>query len=508
MNRACLLAVPFASLTWTAACGAEPLPRSTPEAQGVSSAAVLAFVDAVDKIPQMNSFLLLRRGHVVAEAWWAPFTPADPHMMYSLSKSFTSTAVGLAIAEGRLSLDDPVLSFFPADAPAEPSENLRAMRVRDLLTMSTGHHAEQVPQFKWDGPRPLTRQFLAMPVPHKPGTHFVYNTPATYMASAIVQSLTGEKAVDYLGPRLFEPLGIAAPAWEESADGVSMGGTGLSLRTEDVARFGQLLLQRGTWNNQQLVPAAWIELATSRQTSNGSHPDSDWEQGYGFQFWRCRHGAFRGDGAFGQFCIVMPQDDAVLVITSGVSDMQAVLNAAWGTLLPALQAASGPLAADAASLAKLEQRLGGLHVPTPVGQPTSATAEKLAGAEYEFPANSLEIETLKFEPGDEGALITVRVDGQDYALPCSYGAWTRGEIVPRLGDVRAPGEPARVAASGAWTAPDRYEAKLCLYETPYILALTLAFAGEQVTLDCAYNVSFDGPRPPQVVGRLKSMPAQ
>ena len=258
--------------------------------------------------------MLVRHGHVVAEGWWAPYAAEAPHSLFSLSKSFTSTAVGMAIAEGKLSLDDEVLKFFPDDAPAEPSANLKAMRVSDLLRMSTGQQTEppRNPDQVW------TKVFLAHPVPFKPGTHFLYNTSATYMLSAIVQKATGMTVLDYLRPRLFEPLGIEHPTWETSPQGVSTGGYGLSIRTEDIARFGQLYLQKGKWQGKQLVPAAWVEAATARQTSNGSDPKSDWAQGYGYQFWRCRHGAYRGDGAFGQFCVVLPEEDAVIAITSGL----------------------------------------------------------------------------------------------------------------------------------------------------------------------------------------------
>jgi CubicO group peptidase (beta-lactamase class C family) len=266
------------------------LPRSRPEAQGVSSAAVLSFVEAADaSIDSMHSFMLLRHGHVVAEGWWSPYDAASPHSLYSLSKSFTATAVGLAIAEGKLSLDDEVLKFFPEEAPSAPSANLQAMRVSDLLRMSTGHQTEP--------PRPAdqswTRAFLTHPVPFKPGTHFLYNTSATYMLSAIVQKATGETVLDYLRPRLFEPLGIERPTWETSPQGITTGGYGLSIRTEDIARFGQLYLQKGEWQGRQLVPKAWVEAATARQTANGSNPQSDWDQGYGYQFWRCRHNVYR-----------------------------------------------------------------------------------------------------------------------------------------------------------------------------------------------------------------------
>ena len=191
---------------------------------------------------------------------------------------------------------DEVLKFFPDKAPEQPSKNLKEMRVRDLLCMSTGHEAE--PKMPPDGD--WVKTFLAHPVPFKPGTHFRYNTPATFMQSAIVQKVTGQTVLEYLKPKLFDPLGIASPEWGANPQGITLGGYGLAARTEDIAKFGQLYLQKGQWQGKQLVPAAWVAQATARQTSNGSNPKSDWDQGYGYQFWRCRNGAFRGDGAKGQ----------------------------------------------------------------------------------------------------------------------------------------------------------------------------------------------------------------
>ena len=157
--------------------------------------------------------MLRRFGKVVAQGWWAPYDADSPHMLYSLSKSFTSTAIGMAIDEGLISLDDPVISFFPDDAPAEPGENLMAMRIRDLLRMNTGHQQEPNRRMVQGG-ESWAKAFLAHEVPFKPGTHFVYNSFATYMLSAIIQKVSGVTLLDYLTPRLFEPLGIKNPGWE------------------------------------------------------------------------------------------------------------------------------------------------------------------------------------------------------------------------------------------------------------------------------------------------------
>lgn len=331
------------------------LPRSTPEAEGVSSKGIREFIEAADeRVDSMHSFMLVRHGKVIAEAWWEPEAAEKPHVLWSLSKSFTSTAVGFAIEEGKLSIDDPVLKFFPEDAPEEPSENLKGMRVRDLLTMTAGHEKE----VNWRQAPNWMKAFLDHPVPHKPGTHFVYNTPATYMLSAIVQKVTGETVLDYLTPRLFEPLGIEKPKWEISPQGISIGGYGLYLKTEDIAKFGQLYLQKGEWNGKQLIPAEWVEEATANQVPTGRDSETDWGQGYGYQFWRSRHGAYRGDGKDGQFCIVLPDLDAVIAITANSKNMQEQLNVVWEKLLPAF--GEGALEENPGEQAALKKVIGGL----------------------------------------------------------------------------------------------------------------------------------------------------
>ena len=473
-----------------AVCIATELPRSTPEAQGVSSSAILAFIDAADRdIDALHSFMLLRHGHVVAEGWWAPYNAASPHMLYSLSKSFTSTAVGLAIAEGKLSLDDEVLNFFPDNAPPNPSDHLKAMRVHDLLRMSTGQQSEP-PR---TAAEPWTKTFLAHPVPFLPGTHFLYNTSGTYMLSAIVQKATGQTVLDYLTPRLFGPLGIEHPTWEVSPEGVSTGGYGLSIRTEDIARFGQLYLQKGQWQGRQLVPAAWIEAATKLQTSNGSNPNSDWNQGYGYQFWRCRHGVYRGDGAFGQYCIVFPEHDAVIAITSGVRNMQAVLDLIWGKLLPALK--DTPLPANVAANNKLERRLRTLSLPVPEG---AASSPAVLGKTYAFPANGRKLETIALEKaGDKAVTLVARIDGAEQRITCGHGAWQDG----RAAWGRLAAQP--VAASGAWTEPDTFTARLCFYETPYIFAVRLKFAGRQLQYNAEANVAFGPREEPQLTAQVQ-----
>jgi len=495
-----LLALP--SIAW-----AQSLPRSTPEQQGIASNAILAFVQRADsEVDAMHSFMLVRHGHVVAEGWWSPYDSATPHMLYSLSKSFTSTAVGLAIAEGKLSLDDQVMKFFPDETPAQPSTNLQSMRVRDLLRMATGHDRETLP-WSWNGnpdsaPPPAqtwTKTFLAQPVPFKPGTHFLYNSPATYMLSAIVQKVTGMTVLDYLRPRLFQPLGIDHPDWQASPQGISLGAFGLLIRTEDIARFGQLYLQKGRWNGRQLVPFSWVAAATSLEVANGSSPESDWDQGYGFQFWRSRHNSFRGDGAFGQYCMVLPDADAVVVITSGVRNMQSVMNLVWDVLLPAM--GPRPLPANAAAQRRLSARLAGLTLHPPAGAKTGPLTS-VSGRWYTLPDSGSGPRAVAFDFGPLGPALLVRTAAGETRTPFGIGTWakSRGGFTDGIAEFLSVPPNPLVAASGAWTHDSVFTLKLALYQTPYGETLTFRFDGDRVVLDREYNVSFGPTTQPQLVG--------
>lgn len=468
------------------------LPRSIPEEQGISSAALLKFVDALEQIDTVHSFMLLRHGAVVAEGWWSPFAKSDPHMLFSLSKSFTSTAVGLAIAEGKLSLDDKVISYFPDDQPVEVSNQLSQLRVRDLLCMSTGHVAADLQKFSFTSSDVLTREFLALPVQHTPGTHFLYNTPATYMLSAIVQKVSGEVLLDYLAPRLFEPLGISGATWSESPQGIAHGGYGLNLRTEDIARFGQMILQQGEWNGRQIVPEEWVQMATSRQTSNGSNPNNDWNQGYGFQFWRCRYNCFRGDGAFGQFCIVMPDQDAVLAVTSGAQDMGAIMRQSWMHLLPAMNDASTSQtdANQTETNRALSKRLQELVLPLVEGAVLSNGKPEYE-QRYRMAENDLGIQSMQLDFSGDATLIVDDEAGR-ISIPLGTDGWQRSRIarVGKLAERVPNAKDVAVASHAAWTDEQTLHVRLWLYESPYRIDMIVQYDKDEMQLDLERNVGF------------------
>lgn len=325
----------------------KPLPRVDPQNQNVDIAYVNQFLEEINKENmELHSLMILRNGKVVYEQWFGDNSARIPHVMNSVSKTFTATAVGFAVSEGLLSVTDKVISFFPDQLPATVGDNLKEMKVKDLLTMTAGSDEKKIRLIQKDSTKSWVEAFLAVPVVHKPGTVYEYSSLSTYMLSAIIQKLTSEKLVDYLAPRLFVPLGITGVRWVESPEGITFGGSGLYVRTEDMAKLGQLFLQKGKWGGKQILPASWIEEASSYQVASfpsGTNAENitpeikegDWIRGYGYQMWRCRHNAYRADGARGQFIIILPDKEGVIVTTANIDDMQAELNLIWTCLLPA-----------------------------------------------------------------------------------------------------------------------------------------------------------------------------
>ncbi|WP_439484272.1 ChbG/HpnK family deacetylase [Cyclobacterium plantarum] len=328
---------------------AKSLPRTDPANENINPEAIREYIQAVKENNQdLHSLMILRNGKVAFEQWFGENAANKPHVMFSVSKTFTATAIGFAVQEGLLSVSDKVISFFPDKLPRETSANLQALEIRHLLTMTVGHDEDPTGVIRNSPDSDWIKAFLAFPMEHKPGDQFVYNSLATYMLSAILSHVTGERLLDYLQPRLFRPLGITAATWDESPQGIQIGGWGLKVKTEDMAKLGQFYLQKGKWNDKQLLQESWFEEATVKQVPSlpagvkeenlkVKAKDSDWLQGYGYQLWQSRHNSYRADGRDGQFILVLPEKNAVIVTTANISNMQAELNLIWEYLLPAFE---------------------------------------------------------------------------------------------------------------------------------------------------------------------------
>lgn len=474
------------------------LPRSTPEAEGISSRAIHSFVDALDNARadniEMHSFMIVRHGKVVAEGWWSPYRSDLKHTLYSVSKSFTSTAIGLAADEGKLSLSDNVISFFPESLPETVSPNLAELDVEDLLKMAVGQAEEPHIMRQSDD---WVATFLAAPIEYEPGSVFLYNSAGSFMLSAIVQKATGEKLIDYLQPRLFGPLGIEGADWEVNPQGINVGGWGLRVKTEDMAKLGLLYLQKGRWGDQQILSGEWVEAATSKQinTVEGEgDPASDWAQGYGYQFWQTTHNAFRGDGAFGQYILVLPEQAAVVAMTANVQDMQKEINLVWEHLLPAFQDA--PLPEDEEAQAELEGRLTTLSLPTYTNETTSPLGESITGKVISFNKNPLHLSevTLRFE-GD-ACIMEMQQDTERYAFTFGNTSWEEGDT-PRQGLNLLRGTrsnqtglaPFKVAGNYRWVDDQSLELVLRYIEGLNDERFLFTFAEPAVTVE--YTTNFD-----------------
>lgn len=399
------------------------LPRSSPTSQHVASSKLLDFISAVNESShEMQSLMILRGGNVIAEGWWSPYSPILKHTLYSTSKSFTATAVGFAVQENLLKVEDRVIDYFPKSLPDSISPNLAALRIKHLLTMSVGHEPEYTTQVVTSDD--WVKTFLSQPISHAPGSKFLYNTAATYLLAAIVEQVSGVGLVEFLTPRLFEPLGISGVDWDVDPKGIATGGYGLRVKTEDMAKLGQLFLQKGNWQGKQLISPQWTEAASSAQimqnptASPGQVAASDWLQGYGYQMWRSRYDSYRADGAFGQYILVLPKMDAVIAITSETRSMQGLIDLVWEYILPAFDGE-----VSKGDDLRLKEVLGGLAIYPMAGVDNSTMELSLSGNRYGFKGDVEELE-VTFKKGKCEVILVEK--GETYRVTFGREHWISG----------------------------------------------------------------------------------
>jgi CubicO group peptidase (beta-lactamase class C family) len=446
------------------------LPRSTPAAAGVSSRAIAALLDRLAaQSVECHSIMVVRRGQVVAEGWWAPYSAARPHLLYSLTKSFTSVAVGLAIADGRLALDDRVVDVLPDHVPAGVPAQGRRITVHHLLSMTSGHPADSLAEAWQCEPDDLVKGFLRVPFADPEGTRHVYDNATTFVLARMVERVTGRGLPEFLDERLFAPMGIGPAEWDRVASGLAFGFHGLHLTTEAVAAFGELLRREGRWGDRQLVPRDWVRLATRRhidtRPSEVGAGGADWLRGYGYQFWMSRHGYF-GNGAYGQQCVVVPGHDLVVALTGATIQDHLMLDALWDCLLPGLDHPDHTR--DDELLAERLRRLSFAPVPGAAapGRSAGATIDASA-AESPLPTGS----AVVVDPVDGGWRLRF---GSSFTVEAGHGTWR--ESAPL-------GRP--VVATGAWQG-GTFAADLFLITTPH--RVRLAIDAEAGTATATWNV--------------------
>lgn len=291
-------------------------------------------------VNSVHSLMVLKDGKVVYEQYDYAHDANCLHVMWSASKTFTATAVGFACQDGLMSVDDLVADYFaPEELGEDPDGYFKELTVKDLLIMSSGLKMDYIASSAAHKLPSESEATLKGGWEFEPGTKFRYNSMNTYLAGMIVTKVTGKRLSDYLNEKLFEPLGIREYQWEQSEEGYDFGGWGLFLSIENFAKMGQFFLQKGSWNGKQLLSEEWIDEATSAhiyQNGGVREEGNEWGEGYCYQMWRCSHNAVRLDGAWGQFCIIIPDKNAVVAIHENTSNTYATLQSVWERIYPAL----------------------------------------------------------------------------------------------------------------------------------------------------------------------------
>lgn len=470
------------------------LARSSPEAQGVSSASILAFLDEVAAAGlELHSFMLMRNRHVVAEGWWWPYRADRIHITHSLTKSVTAVAVGLAIDEGRFGLQDKVASFYPEFVPANASANLRAMTVEDLLTMRCGHDKETSGSV-W---RPIqtswVAEFFKIPVVHQPGTHFQYTSAASYMLSAIISKTTGQSMADYLKPRFFEPMGVDRWRWDTSPGGISPGGNGLSWNTAASLKLGAVHAQMGEWNGKRVLSEKWVKAATIQ------HAEGDEDGPYGYQWWIGPDGAYYALGLFAQMTVVFPQHNATLAVFSAIKGSSKLKPLIWKHFPSAFSAAALPASATAASLAK---RTAELNLLPPLTKTDSPWAAKIDGKRIAIQANDQSVKSVAFEFADSVCTYRMSDAEGDHQITAGLAEYLE-QLTSMTGnrlhhEYRPKRQP--VIAGARWLAPDRLEMTWQFVETAFRDTVLCTFTGNKVAIDRSVNLNSAETRLPTLIG--------
>jgi len=388
-------------------------PCALPEEEGVSSRAVACWVEAFSHFQYVHSFRLMRNGKILAEGSTAPCDLDTSHLLFSLSKSFVSCAIGLAVEEGALSLESRIASFFSDKLPAEPDPRYLRMTVRNLLTMASGHDRCATCYFHSGPQSDCVADFFRSPLVYEPGGRFEYNSAATYILSHLIRRATGKGVIDYLKTRLLEPLGIAHFDWERDPQGVELGGWGYSLTLKEVSRFAEMMRNFGFFNGQQLVPRHYMEEATAFQIDNSHNQLTDWKQGYGYQFWRTRKNSFRADGAFGQYALAVPEKNLSLAVFSGMKNMGDFLDLFFDVLYPALGEA--PLAADQTGNAEMRAQIQALRFPDLPG--------RLPSWQGKFKIEDGALKGVVIEKKNDGASFTFDWGGRKETVEASRLGW-------------------------------------------------------------------------------------
>ncbi len=468
---------------------------STPEEHGMDSEILLKMFETIqaNKVP-IHSVLIIRNGYLVCEAYFQPFHRDTRHDLFSATKSFTSSLIGIAISEGKIKgVDQKITDIFPDLKMPANKLGLEDSTVENILTMSAGHTADSVDAVYGSGNWP--QNFFGLPFSTKPGTRFLYDSGASHLLAAILKRTTGQDVEEYARERLFDPLHISGYAWEKTAEGINTGGWGLRITPRDMAKFGYMILHKGVWNGKQIVPSYWVETATQK------HIEGYWGEtrgdDYGYQFWMNPFGGFRADGFAGQFVYILPEYDMVAVFTSGInySEIYQPVKLMSDFAVPAAKSRE-PLPANKKAFQALADYVKELENPSPqAAAPLPETAGQINGKTYGV--NSfISRFSLTFD-SPEACTLNIVQQGKRFALPVGLDGVYRVSDVKQLGTLVWYPPYRGVALKGSWVNGNTFIIDWQYVEEPYHEVYRFTFEGDKATMEVTeYVVGCAGPMQP------------
>lgn len=420
----------------------------------------------------IHSIKIIRNGELYFKAVPAPYTTKIKHQLYSLSKSFTSTAIGMLCDDGIITVDDRVVDIFKDKCPEKISKNLSKMKIKHLLSMNTGHEVCQLPTIV--NSDDLVKEFLAQDVPKEPGTHFAYNSAASFILSAIVTKYTNMSMLDFLTERLFKPLDIKNVVWDDY-HGISQGGIGLHLNVDDIAKFGVMYLNKGVYNGNRILSEKWIAEATVSHSDNHDNGPLDWSSGYGYQIWINAQEGFRGDGACGQLCVVLPETNAVIAITAETDIMQPELTAA-------VELARNITGESKISEKELTERINSLYAPEKTKE-----IENIPDGIYNCSENGLGITQLYFEKEDKNLVLNISNGKEQQRMVFGCGEYVYNNVklrhfTPTIVSFSIKHSPEKSEFAGYYTCGEKLALTLRQLDNPHLVKIECEFAGDSLTL--------------------------
>lgn len=489
--------------------------HALPASVGVNPESLLNIVNVLDKCC-CHSVMFLRHDKIIGQGWWKPYNQNYPHVLFSLSKTFLSTAVCFAVQEGLLSFDDYVVKYFPEYFPSPPCENMQKVQIKHLLMMSYGRKVELDPDYYYL--KDWLEENLHPYLYSEPGTQFSYDNRCPFIISVILQKVTGKTTLDYLEPRLFEPLGIEKPFWEEK-NGYNIGRGGLNLKTEDIAKFGLFLLHKGNHNGKQLLRANLVEEMTSHQIDTVDYPIDrrpNYNAGYGYFVWMCvPEASYRCDGMCGQYLFVMPKQDMIVVTTAGtLTEAETMMKALFDNLVDKLD--DSAVLSNTELLNKnqklLDSKLNSLSVPFlkssyHVGPNFCNNVSNYSGVVYDVCQNRPNIVRISFFFGEKSDILKIWALGNSaepsknppkepvlLTLNVGHDEWLENDTNFEVDNFHAHSTIlfSNVACSSKWLSENEYAVKLVYTQTPYSDTLRIKFVqngiiGEYSCCPCMKN---------------------